>query len=364
LQARADSMRSAGTTLLVETLDVTDAAAVRALIARLARDYGRIAGVVHAAMVLDDGLIANLTPARTEAVLAPKITGARNLDAATLAHTLDYFVAYSSATTMIGNPGQAVYVAANGYLQGLMRNRRARGLAGMAVAWGAIADAGVLARDTETAAKLERISGIAAMRSAEALGYLGGLLAAGDAVPATVYCATIRPHGMLLALKLLQTPSFAGLFTPDDRLSVDAGLDLAGMIAGKPEGEARAVVAGLVAGEVARILRLAAEDIDPARRLDELGMDSLMSIELRMGIETRLGVELPVVAINSGVSVNDLATRLIAGATPASSALPAGLGDAERRLLMQHGSRDIGLDELMAVNEAIEAQRSAAGTLL
>ncbi|SIQ88396.1 Acyl transferase domain-containing protein [Acidiphilium rubrum] len=364
LQARAEAMTSLGTTILVEPLDATDQAAVTALIARLTADHGRIAGIIHAAMVLDDGLIANLAPARTRAVLAPKITGAAHLDHATRDHALDYFVAYSSATTMIGNPGQSAYVAANGYLQGLMRNRRARGLPGLAVAWGAIADAGVLARDQDTAAKLERISGIAAMRAREALGYLGGLLAAGNAVPATVYCATIRPNGMLRALKLLQTPSFAGLFTAADSISADAGLDLAGMIAGKPDAEARALVAALVAAEVARILRLAAEDIDPARRLDELGMDSLMSIELRMGIETRFGVELPVVAINSGVSVNDLAARLIAGAAATTADAPAGLGDAERRLLMQHGARDIGVSELMAVNEAIEAQRSTAGTLL
>jgi acyl transferase domain-containing protein/NADPH:quinone reductase-like Zn-dependent oxidoreductase/acyl carrier protein len=365
LQARAEAMRGLGVVVEVAALDVTDAAAVHALITRLTADHGRIAGVVHAAMVLDDGSIANLTPERTDQVLAPKIDGVRHLDDATSGHALDYFVAFSSATTMIGNPGQGAYVAANGYLQGMMRNRRARGLPGLAVAWGAIADAGVLARDAETAAKLERISGIAAMRAAEALGYLGGLLAAGDAVPATVYCATIRPNGMLRGLKLLQSPSFAGVFSGDDRISAEAGLDLAQMIAGKTEGEARALVAGLVAGEVARILRLASEDIDPARRLDELGMDSLMSIELRMGIEMRFGVELPVVAINSGVSVNDLAARLIAGVTHgADPEVAGGLGDAERRLLMQHGSRDIGLDELMAVNEAIEGQRSAAGTLL
>lgn len=362
LQARVDVIRGLGTTLIVESLDATDKAGVTALIANLTATHGRIAGIIHTAMVLDDGLIANLTQVRTHAVLAPKVEGAANLDHATREQKLDYFVAYSSATTMIGNPGQAAYVAANGYLQGLMRNRRARGLPGLAVAWGAIADAGVLARDQDTAAKLERISGIAAMRAAEALGYLGTLLAEGDAVPPTVYCATIRPNAMLRALKLLQTPSFAGMFAAADSISADAGLDLTGMIAGKPDAEARALVASLVATEVARILRLAAEDIDPARRLDELGMDSLMSIELRMGIETRFGVELPVVAINSGVSVNDLAGRLIASTTTAD--LPAGLGDAERRLLMQHGSRDIGLTELMAVNEAIEEQRSTAGNLL
>jgi NADPH:quinone reductase-like Zn-dependent oxidoreductase len=178
LQARAEVIRAKGTNLIVEVLDATDAAAVDALIAKLVRTHGRLAGVIHTAMVLDDGLIAGLEPARTRAVLAPKVDGATNLDRATKLHCaagaepLDYFVVYSSATTMIGNPGQAAYVAANGYLQGLMRRRRAAGLPGLAVAWGAIADVGVLARDRDVAAKLERISGIVPMRADEALSQL------------------------------------------------------------------------------------------------------------------------------------------------------------------------------------------------
>ena len=89
-------------------------------------------------------------------------------------------------------------------------------------------------------------------------------------------------------------------------------MDLAARIAGKSEGEARALVAGLLAGEVARIFRLPPEDIELTRPLDELGLDSMMSLDLRMSIEKRFGVELPIVAISAGVSLNDLAGKLIA----------------------------------------------------
>ncbi len=369
LEARAEAARATGAQIIAETLDVTDPAAVDGLLETLRRAHGRIAGIIHAAMVLDDGLIANLTPARIAAVLAPKVTGAKNLDRATrprkLEEKLDYFVAYSSATAMIGNPGQASYVAANGYLQGLMRRRRAEGLPGLAVAWGAIADAGALTRDADVAAKLERISGISAMPAHEALGYLGGLLAEGDAIPATVTCAAIRPNAMLRELPLLQTPAFGTLFAAAESGHQETGFDLAAMIAGKSEAEARILVANMVAAEVARILRLAAEDIDPVRPLDELGMDSLMSIELRMGIETRFGVELPVVAISSGVNVNDLAARLIAGASGKreDNKPEAGLSDAEQ-LLLRHGARDVGLAELIAVTGAIEEKRTVVESLL
>jgi acyl transferase domain-containing protein/NADPH:quinone reductase-like Zn-dependent oxidoreductase/acyl carrier protein len=354
LQARAQAIGAAGTKLIVETLDVTDPVAVEALIAKLVRTYGRLAGVIHSAMVLDDGLIAGLAPARTRAVLAPKVDGVRNLDRATRGTVLDYFVAFSSATTLIGNPGQGAYVAANGYLQGCLRRRRAEGLPGFAVAWGAIGDVGVLARERDIAAKLERLSGIVTMRSDEALSHLDRLLSQPSSCPPTVYCATFRPGAMLQGLKLLKTPVFAQLFAAES-IEQEANIDLATLIAGKSEAEARASVTGLVASEVARVLRLAAEEINVALPLDEIGLDSLMSLELRMGIEKRFGVELPIVAISSGISVNDLVSRLIAGLC--SEQGNQRVGDVEQRLMRQHGADDLILTELMAVTDAIEERR-------
>jgi NADPH:quinone reductase-like Zn-dependent oxidoreductase/acyl carrier protein len=361
LQARAAALRDAGTELLVEALDVTDADAVTALVAKLTHAHGRLAGVIHTAMVLDDGLIAGLQPDRTRAVLAPKVDGAANLDRATRGAALDYFVAFSSATTMVGNPGQGAYVAANGYLQGLMRRRRAAGLPGLAVGWGAIGDVGVLARDQEIAGKLERISGIIAMPAKAALAHLDELLSRPDAYPSTVYCALFRPGSALQGLKLLQSPAFVDLFAAAEGLAQSADIDLAGQIAGKSEGEARTLVAGLVASEVARIFRLSADEIEVARPLDELGMDSMMSLDLRMGIEKRFGVELPVVAISAGVSVNDLATRLIAGVRSGPGSVAE--GDAGLRMIQQHGSGDAALSDLIALTGAIK-ERDAAVALL
>ena len=361
LLARAAAMRAAGTTLVAETLDVTDADAVLALVARLVASHGRLAGVMHTAMVLDDGLIAGLEAARTHAVLAPKVEGAIHLDRATRGAALDYFVAFSSATALVGNPGQGAYVAANGYLQGLMRKRRAEGLPGLAVGWGAIADVGILARDREVASKLERISGIVAMQSKEALAHLDLLLARGSSCPPVVYCASFRPGAALQGLPLLRTPAFSELLVAARGIDQEADVDFATRIAGRSEGEARLIVSGLVASEVARIFRLSAEEIDVGRPLDELGMDSMMSLELRMGIEKRFGVELPIVAISAGVSVNDLASRLIAGLR-ADAAGPAA-GDAERRMIQQHGSGDVDLAGLMALTDAIK-ERDTASALL
>ncbi len=339
LQARADALRAGGTTLLVEALDVTDAGAVAALVERLTRSHGRLAGVLHAAVVLDDGLIAALAPDRLAAVLAPKVTGADNLDQATRGAALDYFVAFSSVAAMVGNPGQGAYVAANGYLQGLMARRRAEGLPGLAVGWGAISDAGLLARDQEGAARLARLTGIAAMTARAALSHLETLLGQGADGPATTYCAQFRAGEAQSRFKLLQTPAFAGLFAGEDAV-VQTEADLATRIAGKSDGDARALVAGLVAADVGRIFRLPPDEIEMTRPLDELGLDSMMSLDLRMSIEKRFGIELPVMAISAGVSVNELAARLIASLRTGERP-PGETGqDASQQIMQRHGIND------------------------
>ncbi len=334
LLARAQALQAAGTKLVVATLDVTDADAVAALTGQLVREYGRVAGVIHAAVVLDDSLIANLAPDTTRAVLAPKVAGAANLDRATRGGpALDYFVAFSSVAAMVGNPGQGAYVAANGYLQGLMAQRHAAGLPGLAVGWGAIADAGLLARDPAGTARLEALSGIAAMPASAALAHLATLLADPSHTPATVFCAKFGHGHAAQRLKLLRMPAFAALSGDADAVAATA-TDLASRIAGKSEGEARALVAGLVAAEVGRIFRLPPDDIELGRPLDELGLDSLMSLDLRMGIEKRFGIELPVTVIAAGVSVNELASRLIASLRRG----PEAASDADELAIMQrHG---------------------------
>jgi phthiocerol/phenolphthiocerol synthesis type-I polyketide synthase C len=358
LLARAGAIRAAGVTLLVETLDVTDAPAVEALIGRLERRHDRLAGIIHAAMVLDDGLIAGLDPERVSAVLAPKVIGTENLDRATRGMALDYFVAFSSASAMLGNPGQGAYAAANGYLQGVMARRRAAGLPGLAVGWGAIADAGILARDLAVAASLGRLAGVEAMQSRAALAHLDVLLGRSDG-PATTICALLRPNEMLQRLKLLQSPSFATLFADGRGIAV-VEMDLAARIAGKSEGDARDLVAGLVAAEVARIFRLPPEEIELKRPLDELGLDSMMSLDLRMSIEKRFGIELPVVAITAGVSINDLAVKLIAGLRSGRSAPE----DDALRIMQQHGIAQADLAAGMIARSSAAEQNDAAVVLV
>ena len=120
--AAVAALASRGVDVRVAALDVSDRQATERFLAGLAADMPPLAGVMHAAMTLDDATVANLDEARLLKVLKPKIAGAEILDRLTRSMPLDYFVLFSSATTAIGNPGQGAYVAANGFLEGLAGN--------------------------------------------------------------------------------------------------------------------------------------------------------------------------------------------------------------------------------------------------
>lgn len=134
-QALVEALRERGVSVRAAACDVADATALGALLADIRATMPPLGGVMHAAMVLEDSVIANLGERQLERVLAPKVEGARLLDELTRGDPLGYFVLFSSVTTFVGNPGQAAYVAANGYLEGVARRRRESRLPALAVAW-------------------------------------------------------------------------------------------------------------------------------------------------------------------------------------------------------------------------------------
>ena len=177
-----------GVSVAAMACDITSREAVDDLLAEVEGDGRRLAGVIHGAMVLQDGLIANLDAAALDAVIRPKVVGAEHLDAATRERQLDYFVLFSSATTFIGNPGQGAYVAANGFMEGLARRRKALGLPALAVAWGAIGDVGVLARNRAVMETLAGRVGVTPMDARRSLDLMAEALegqgsSPDDAVP-------------------------------------------------------------------------------------------------------------------------------------------------------------------------------------
>jgi acyl carrier protein len=267
-------------------------------------------GVFHAAMVIDDALMANLDSERMSRVLVPKIKGAWNLHELTRDQPLDHFMLYSSVTTYIGNPGQGNYVAANAWLEGLAVLRRAHGLPVTCIGWGPIGDAGYLTRNQAVKDSLASRLGAEPLSAGGALRMLGRALAAPQA---NVAIGDFQFSALARLLPSAQGPRFTSLRRHgDDAAGGAVNLDnFKALIDGKSPAEVQALVAQLVTQEVAQILAVSAERINPARSLHDLGLDSLMGIELALGLEKRFGIQVPAMMLNEGPTVERVTARIM-----------------------------------------------------
>jgi acyl carrier protein len=329
-----------------------------------------IKGVIHAAMVLDDALIANLDRERFTRVMRAKIDTAANLDRLIGGAALDYFVLFSSATTVVGNPGQAPYVAANAYLESLARARRARGLPALAVAWGAIEDAGYLTRKADVREKLSRRLGQRGITAREALDALGRLLVQGEGQEGTSAAVVFAPIDWVAArrhLQLLSSPVYSQVITETEVSGVGEVADAADLVAlvrGREPRAAREAVGELLAAEVARILKLPVQEIGPQRPLVEIGMDSLMGLELRLSVERRFGVELPLVAISDTTTLASIAEALVSRIQEPEPLQTDRAADPGVELLRRHVTDDLDVDELSGLGEVVRSRTAEIERIL
>jgi len=334
--------------------DVTDRSAVSALLSRIRRELPPLRGIFHAAVVLQDALIANTRSEQIREVLEPKVMGAGILHELTLNDPLDYFVLYSSATAIFGNPGQSSYVAANAALEALAFHRLGRGLPATCVAWGPIADAGFVARNEELKQSLAARTGGAPIPVALALDYLGAALAQ-RCSPVAFFefdWATIARF-----LPSLQSPCFellqaAGSSVPATGVSKE---DLRSEFAGMEAGELLFALKNLLKEEIAAILHVPASSIDENQSLLEVGMDSLMGFELFSSLESNLGLSLPMMALSESPTVTRLAERLAESINPQEAADEGGNGSRVaqvRQLAAQHGAHN--LDDQVIIDIATQ----------
>ncbi|UDF30711.1 UNVERIFIED_ORG: SDR family NAD(P)-dependent oxidoreductase [Roseateles sp. XES5] len=305
--------KTRGIAASLHACDVTDAKAVDALLADL-RKEAPVKGLVHAAMVLDDALLPNLTEERFRRVIDVKARGAAILDKATRKDALDYFLMFSSATTLIGNPGQGNYVAANGYLEGLARARRAEGLPGLAVAFGAISDRGYLARNDDVGDLLARRIGNTAMKAATALAMVEAHMRGdpGTLEAAVVVCSPID-WAAARNLKIVGTPLFEVLLKQAGPAGSGSGgdtVDLTALVAEKSEAEALEALYAIVAQEMATILRVPESSLGRDKVLKDVGLDSLMAVELALGFKEKTGFDIPITSVGDTTTIENVVRNL------------------------------------------------------
>ncbi len=338
--------------------DITDVQQLRGVFQRIAASPYPLRGLVHAATVIDDGLIRNLDAEQLQRVLEPKAKGAQYLHELTRELPLDFFVMFSSATTLFGNPGQANYVAANYWLEALARHRRGQGLAATAVLWGAIDDVGFLARNEQIKDALQSRMGGAALRADVALAHLEQMLLGGDD---GIGVLELEWKALSRFLPSAATPRFQELVRAHggDQDDDNDAEDIQRMLLELDDEQLLERFVELLKHEVCEILRLPAARLDTQRPLQELGLDSLMSVELVVALEERFGVRLPVMELSESSSIDKLSVRildLLRGEAGADQA-PAPVALAEN-VLARHGS-ELSREQMAEMNAEL-ADRAAA----
>ncbi|WP_055546218.1 type I polyketide synthase [Streptomyces kanamyceticus] len=284
----AAELTSAGAAVDVVACDAADRAALAALLDTVPADRP-LTGVVHAAGVLDDGLVGSLCAEQCERVLRPKSDAALNLHQLTLEHDLSAFVLFSSAAGTLGNAGQAGFGAANVFLDALAQHRRARGLPGVSLAWGPWRTGGSTGGSGD---------GILPFTPDEGLVLFDAARHGTDAL-----ALPIRPDlpvlGEAAAAGALPTVLRGLVRTARRTAATGAGADrsrteLAGKLAGVRPAEQTRVLLDLLRTEVAAVLRHATtEDVDADRAFKDLGFDSLTAVELRNRLAAATGLTLP-----------------------------------------------------------------------
>ncbi|MET4429817.1 sulfolipid-1 biosynthesis phthioceranic/hydroxyphthioceranic acid synthase [Mycolicibacterium sp. 624] len=285
-----DRIRRTGTEVEVELGDVSSSGTAARLVATATATGKALRGVLHAAAVIDDATLGNITDDLLERDWAPKALGAWHLHEATAGASLDWFCAFSSAAAMVGSPGQGAYAAANSWLDAFARWRRAQGLPAQSVAWGAWAKIGA--------------GQAMADNDGMAIDPDDGAYAFDTLMRHTrVYSGYAPVAGAAWLTAFAQTSPFAEAFASmgQDRSGASEFLEELRLM---PREDWPARVRRLITEEMSLILR---RSVDADKPLSEYGLDSLGTLELRTRLESETGVR---IGSTDVTTVRALAERL------------------------------------------------------
>jgi phthiocerol/phenolphthiocerol synthesis type-I polyketide synthase C len=297
-QATIAQMTAQGTRVEVITGDIAAPDTAEQLI-KAVDDAGlRLAGVLHSAMVLADEIVLNISESAATRVFTPKIHGNWRLHQATADRTLDWWLTFSSAASLVGSPGQGSYAAANSWVDALVTHRRSHGLPAIGINWGPWAEAG--------RAQFFADLGFSTLTNQQGLAAIQRILTAD------------RAHTGVFNLDAKQ---YFQSFPDIAKSSLFAKLGPAATVEQHGDGRIRAELdaldadkrparlAAAIADEIGAVLRTT-EPIEHDQPMESVGLDSLMALELRNRLETSLGITLPAALVWAYPTITDLATAL------------------------------------------------------
>ena len=341
------SFEGTGAVVKVYSMDVTNRRNVEAIVNNIKLNCPPIAGVANGAMVLDDSLFSRMPANKMQDVLRPKIEGSNHLDELFFHEKLDFFIPFSSASCIVGNVGQSNYAAANGYISSLVRQRRRRGLAASSFDIGVVAGIGYIETAGQTVWDQLAMLGLRPLsetdlRQAFAETILLGHRAAQDAsdIPNAILTTGIRQFSEDEDIKgpwftnpffshcVIETKT-AELVAEDQgkKTTLSASRQL---LKAKNKDEALQVLQGMLftsclilllravlsppgvdclAAKLRVMLQLGDQDIDCDAPLIDLGIDSLVSVEVRSWFLKQINVDIPVLKIAGGASLSELCQK-------------------------------------------------------
>jgi len=311
-QDAVESLRAEGAEVVVEQGNVSDPEDVSRIIGKIQSSPFQLRGVLHGAGLLDDGVLLQQTWDKFETVFAPKVYGGYNLHRSTQDVPLDFFVLFSSAAALLGMPGQANHSAANAFLDALAHYRRAQGLEATSINWGAWSQVGS-ATDAHTVEHV-RSHGLDFMTPEEGLGLFEEVLK--DDAPQIGVVPMRLPTFLRLFASGALPPFLSDLATEEndgDRRPPHE-MRIMDRLERTPPSQRRRLLLESVTEQVR--LRLGLDDaapVDPQLPLVDLGMDSLLAIELRNRLSSGLGLEqsLPVSLLYDYPSVGAITDFLL-----------------------------------------------------
>ncbi|MEV0636195.1 SDR family NAD(P)-dependent oxidoreductase [Streptomyces sp. NPDC050619] len=325
--------RGQGADVRHSRVDVSDAAAVKALVDGIVRDHGALHGVIHGAGVVKDNFVGRKTPQECREVLAPKAAGVVNLDEASKDLPLDFFVTFSAAAGVFGNTGQADYAAANAFLDAFAHHRRGlveqglRSGAGVSVDWPLWAEGGMRVDEHTESVMRERLGmtpmptamGIQALYAALDAAHTQVLVIAGDAtrIRQTVLREDPRPE-RVPALPTAERPHAAADRAAADRAAADrAAADRAAADrAAADRGAAHPKVVGYLRTVISEAIQVPAHRLDAAAPFERYGIDSVLALTITDRLEADFG-SLPKTLLFEHQCIDDLGRYLLAAHTDA-----------------------------------------------
>ncbi|MFI1736030.1 SDR family NAD(P)-dependent oxidoreductase [Streptomyces acidicola] len=302
-----------GARVEVRACDVSDRGALAAVL-----DGVDVSGVVHAAGVLDDGLVADLAPERLAGVMAAKAESALHLHELTADRDLSAFVLFSSFAGVVGNAGQAAYSAANNILDALAVTRRAQGLPAVSLAWG-MWEAGMGGRLPQADVARLRRGGLPPLAASEALALMDAALVVNEpnAVPVALRTSALSGGRVPSVLRDLVPTAGRRWGVAASGAAGDGG-GLVERLCGLGSVERDRVLLDAVLAEVAGVLgHASAGAVDASRAFKELGFDSLTAVDLRNRLNSVTGLQLPATLIFDHPTILSLRDHLSAELAPA-----------------------------------------------